>query len=115
MQEISRHQNKEVGMSEFNLNEMSLRDLQELKKKIDAAVTSYEARKLHEARSELEAKAKEFGFTLAELASADVKVKKARKPITPKWRHREEHNLTWSGRGRKPMWFDHAELIANDE
>lgn len=102
-------------MSELNLNEMGLRELQDLKKKVDAAVASYEARKLQEARSELEAKAKEFGFTLSELVSADVKVKKARKPSTPKWRHRDDEKLTWSGRGRKPMWFDHAELIANEE
>ena len=102
-------------MSEFNLNEMSLRELQDLKKKVDAAVASCEARKLQEARSELEAKAKEFGFTLSELVSADVKSKKTRKPITPKWRHRDDAKLTWSGRGRKPMWFDHAEAIPTQE
>lgn len=102
-------------MSEFNLNEMSLRELQDLKKKVDAAVASYEARKLLEARSELEAIAKEMGFSLAELVSADVKVKKTRKPSTPKWRHRENHDLKWSGRGKKPYWFDHAEAIPTQE
>ena len=102
-------------MSEFNLNEMSLRELQDLKKKVDAAVASYEARKLLEARSELEAMAKEFGFTLAELVSADVKVKKTRKPTSPKWRHRENHDLTWTGQGKRPRWFDDAEPIPTQE
>jgi DNA-binding protein H-NS len=100
---------------EINLSEMSLRELQDLKKKVDSAVANFEDRKLREARAELEAKAKEMGFSLAELVSADVKSKKTRKPTTPKWRHRENHEMTWSGRGRKPQWFDHAELIPNQE
>lgn len=102
-------------MSEFNLNEMSLRELKDLKKKVDAAVASYEARKLLEARSELEAKAKEMGFSLAELVSADVKVKKTRKPVSPKWRHKENYGLTWTGQGKRPRWFSDAEAIPTQQ
>lgn len=117
MQEILLHHNKGGGMSEFNLNEMSLRDLQDLKKKVDAAVASYEARKLQEARAELDARAKELGFSLAELvaSSTDAKPKKTRKPSTPKWRHRENHEMTWTGQGKRPKWFEHAELIPTQE
>lgn len=98
---------------DLNLSEMTLRELHDLKKKIDVAVATYEERRLREARVELEIKAKELGFSLAELLVADAKVKRA--PAKAKWRHRENHSLTWSGRGRKPAWFGSAEALPEAE
>jgi DNA-binding protein H-NS len=100
---------------DINLNEMSLREVQDLKKKVDSTIANFEERKLREARVELEIKAREMGFSLADLLAVEGKVKLTRKPAVPKWRHRENHEATWSGRGRKPQWFDHAELIPNQE
>ena len=100
---------------EINLSEMSLRELQDLKKKIDSTIANFEERKLREARVELEIKAREMGFSLADLLAVEGKVKLTRKPAVPKWRHRENHETTWSGRGRRPKWFDHAEIIPNQE
>lgn len=98
---------------ELNLSEMGLRELQDLKKKIGVAVAAHEDRKLREARAMLETRAKEMGFSLAEVLSAEAKSR--RPPAKAKWRHRENYSLTWSGRGRKPAWMDNAEALPQSE
>lgn len=95
-------------MNDTDLNALSIRDLKQLQKDVEKAIASYEERKKAEARAELEAKAKEMGYTLAELMTLEVK--KTRAPVQAKYRHPENPALTWSGRGRKPQWF--AEALA---
>lgn len=90
----------------FDLNAMSLSELRQLQKDIDKAIRSFESRKKAEARTALEAKAKEFGFSLADLANGAGGRK--RTPGVAKYRHPENPEVTWTGRGRKPKWVaDH--------
>jgi len=44
-----------------------------------------------------------MGYSLADLMGTEVKP--TRTPAAPKYRHPENASLTWSGRGRKPLWF----------
>lgn len=90
-------------MPNFDLTAFSLKELKDLQKDIDRAIANFETRQKAEARAELEALAKERGFSLAELVSSETK--KTRVPAQPKYRHPENPALTWSGRGRKPLWF----------
>lgn len=89
-------------MAKFNLEEMPLDDLKQLKKDVDRAIDSYHDRKKAEAAAELDALAREKGFSLAELSGL---ARKTRKPAKPKYRHPDDASITWSGRGRKPNWF----------
>lgn len=91
-------------MPDFDLNSMSLADLKQLQKNIANAVNGYETRKKSEALIALEAKAQELGFSLADLTGAK-KTRKTSGPIGPKYRHPENPEITWSGRGRQPGWF----------
>jgi DNA-binding protein H-NS len=51
------------------------------------------------------AKAREFGFSLADLTGG----KKAPRPAQPpKYAHPENASVTWSGRGRRPGWVKEA-------
>jgi DNA-binding protein H-NS len=90
-------------MTSINLDTLSLSDLKSLQKDIAKAIADFSDRKKTEAMAELEAHAKEMGFSLAEL----IRVKKQRKfsRTTAKYRHPENAEITWSGRGRKPGWF----------
>lgn len=90
----------------MDLESKSLEELKQLQKDIDAAIKSYEARKLAEARAKLEAMAAEMGVTLAEVVGTSGKGKKPAAP--PKYRHPENPTLTWTGRGRQPEWFKEA-------
>jgi DNA-binding protein H-NS len=89
----------------YELDGLSLKDLKKLEKDVAAAIASYETRAKAQALAELDAKARELGFSLAELTGAVVSVKGKRAPASAKYRHPENPSETWSGRGRKPAWF----------
>ena len=93
-------------MADFNLEALSLKELRQLQKDLAKAISTYEDRHKAEARTKLEAIAKEMGYSLAELIG--IEVKKTRAPAVAKYRHPENPALTWSGRGRKPQWFVEA-------
>ena len=101
-------------MADFNLKAMSLKELRQLQKDLAKAISTYEDRHKAEARVKLEAIAKELGYSLADLIG--VVVKAIRAPAMAKYRHPENAALTWSGRGRKPLWFvDPMEAKRNGE
>jgi len=90
----------------IDLNKLSLKELKDLQSQVAKAVASFEDRKKKEALVELEEKAREMGFSLAELTGAAVTRKRA--PATAKYANPANASETWSGRGRKPRWFEAA-------
>jgi DNA-binding protein H-NS len=88
----------------MDLNSLSLKELKDLQSQVAKAIASYEDRKKKEALAELEEKAREMGFTLAELTGAAPKTRK-RAPAVAKYANPADSSDTWSGRGRKPRWF----------
>ena len=90
-------------MAEFNIEAMSLKELKSLQKDLGKAISTFEDRQKSDARSKLEIIAKEMGYSLADLIGTEVKPTRA--PAVAKYRHPENAALTWSGRGRKPLWF----------
>lgn len=90
-------------MGEINLNALSLNELKQLQKRISKTIDTFEDRQKAEARAKLEAVAKEMGYSLAQFGAAEVKA--ARAPAVAKYCNPEDASMTWSGRGRKPLWF----------
>ena len=90
----------------INLNTLSLKELKYLQSQVAKTIAGFEDRKKKEALAELEEKAREMGFSLAELTGAAVTRKRA--PATAKYANPADASETWSGRGRKPRWFDAA-------
>ncbi|EEW24254.1 H-NS histone family protein [Rhodobacter ferrooxidans] len=93
-------------MADFNINALSLKDLKQLQKDVAKAISGFEDRKKAEARVALEARARELGFSLSDLAGVEVKA--TRNPAAAKYQHPENPSVTWSGRGRRPLWFVEA-------
>lgn len=92
-----------------NLETLSLRELKDLQAKVARAIATYEDRKKKEALAELEEKAREMGFSLAELMAIQAaKAPRKRTPTVAKYANPADPSDTWSGRGRKPNWFIHA-------
>lgn len=91
----------------MDLKNLSLSELKKLHSDVTKAIAGYEDRKKKEARAELEAKAKELGFSLAELLRAAPNERK-RSAIAAKYAHPENSTLTWTGRGRNPKWVTEA-------
>ena len=86
-----------------DLNEMSLPDLKQLHRNIAKTIAGYDARKKAEALAVLDAKAKELGFSLSELAGTVTGRKRG--AGVPKYRHPANPAITWTGRGRRPQWL----------
>jgi DNA-binding protein H-NS len=94
-------------MNNTDLYALSLAELKALQKDVAKAIAEFSDRKKTEAMQALEAHAKELGFSLAELTGA----KRTRKSSGPKaamYRHPENAEITWSGRGRQPGWIKSA-------
>jgi len=90
----------------MDLEALSLKELKDLRTQVDRAISSFEGRRKREAATELEAKARELGFTLQDLV--DVGSTRKRSTAEPKYANPENPSDTWTGRGRKPRWFAEA-------
>lgn len=90
----------------IDLNALSLKELKDLQVQVVKAISSYEDRKKKEALAELEEKARALGFSLAELTGSMAK--RGRAPAAAKYANPANRAETWSGRGRKPRWFEAA-------
>ena len=91
---------------DINLNELSLKELKDLQSQVAKAISGYEDRRKKEALAELEEKARTLGFSLAELTG--VSPARKRSPAVAKYANPDDPADTWSGRGRKPRWFEAA-------
>ncbi|MEO1797908.1 MAG: H-NS histone family protein [Pseudomonadota bacterium] len=97
-------------MKDIDLSKMSKAELTTLHKKVGKAIESFDERARQDALAELESKAKELGFSLAELTGA----KKAKTVNPPKYRNPEDPTQTWTGRGRQPDWIKAAKSAGKD-
>lgn len=91
---------------DISVNSLSLKELKDLQSQVAKAVATFEDRKKREVMAELEEVARAKGFSLAELTGATITRKRA--PATAKYANPADSSNTWSGRGRKPRWFEAA-------
>lgn len=89
-----------------NLNNLSLKELKDLQSQVAKAISTFEDRKKKEALSRLEEEARAMGFSLSELTGSSGVRKRA--PAVAKYANPANSSDTWSGRGRKPRWFEAA-------
>ena len=89
-----------------NLESLSLKELKQLQKDVDAAITEFKDRERKKALAEVEAFAKERGLLPADLA--ELTSKRTRKSAAPKYANPADASQTWTGRGRRPRWIEAA-------
>lgn len=97
-----------TGMDEnmkIDFDSMSLKDMQDLRSKLDRAINSYEDRKRREALAAVEAAARTHGFNLADLTGGRPNRSGT---VPPKYANPEDPTMTWTGRGRKPRWVQES-------
>ncbi len=95
-------------MTRPNLDNLSLEELKALQKDVEKAIADFESRKRKEAIEAVKAAAKEHGFSLDELTGGAAPRKSKASKNPPKYRHPENAEMTWSGRGRQPAWIKEA-------
>lgn len=92
-------------MQKSELDQMDIQDLKQLRKDVDRAIVSYEKRRRDEARAAAEKAAAEYGVSLADIVGGTRSKSGTRAARPAKYRHPENPELTWSGRGRQPHWI----------
>lgn len=100
----------------MDISKLSAKELEELATRIPNEIQKRKQAEKEKVLQEVIALAATHGFTLEELtdSKAVVTVQKkrgSRKPARVKYRHPQQSELTWTGRGRKPAWI--AEWIAS--
>ena len=96
----------------MDISTLSLADLKKLQTLLPAEIHRREKEEKAKTLKDLAALAAERGFTLEELLGAGVAAeKKERVPVAVKYRHPENGDLAWTGRGRQPKWL--VEFLAN--
>jgi DNA-binding protein H-NS len=91
----------------MNLNNMSLAELKALQKAIALEIKNFPDKAKMAARNELEAKARELGYSLTDLLGTATNTRKKRLVVV-RYRSPENPSLTWTGAGRRPNWFNDA-------
>ena len=88
----------------MELSNLSLAELKNLLNLIPAEIKRREEDEKAQALKDLEAFAAERGFSLEDLLGG-AKEKKVRTPVAVKYRHPQNADLAWTGRGRQPKWI----------
>ena len=88
-------------MTEINLDKLSVEQLENLKKGIDGAIDRRRNIELMAVREQVDALVDTSPFNLEEILEA----RPPKKPVAPKYQHPDDSTLTWTGRGRKPLWL----------
>lgn len=105
----------------MDLSTLSLNELRRLQSKIDAEIRRRSDITRRELLKKMQKMAAEEGLSLSDIipgATTDspATVNKARRSakgggkktgkVPPKYRHPDDSSLTWTGRGRKPLWVE---------
>ena len=99
-----------------DLSSLSKAELEALQRQVQEALMKSEARRKQDALEAVELAVKEFGFSLKDLLTFAPERKQTtarRSHREAKFRNPENPNETWSGRGRRPLWFT-AQLQAGE-
>jgi DNA-binding protein H-NS len=89
------------------IEKMSLEELENHRKEVEAAIRDYEKKRKAEALTAVRATAKEHGFSLEELLGTKPPQKSGSKGV-PKYANPADPSQTWTGRGRQPNWVKEA-------
>lgn len=89
----------------MDISHLSIAQLKELQAKIPAEITKRQTEDRQKVLEQMTALATSHGFSLEELLGKKGGAKKGSgKKVAAKYRHPSQPELTWTGRGRKPVW-----------
>src|SRR6185369_3269097 len=91
----------------MDLSTLSVIQLRELQQQIPAELKRRESQEKVNVLNEVRAFAKARGYAIEDLLGKDAKVKAVSgNKVKVKYRHPENSELEWTGRGRKPKWVE---------
>ena len=90
-----------------DLKSMTRKELEKLRKDVDAALQKVEARELKMAHDAAAKAAADFGFSLSDVTNMAGGSRRgsAKTVSAPKYRNPADASQTWTGKGRQPEWY----------
>ena len=94
----------------INLDSLSPAELQALIKNAEAQMESARKNQVQEVRTKIDALLKSAGLSIDEVypRRGGKGAKGPKAAVAPKYRNPENAAQTWSGRGKRPRWFNDA-------
>lgn len=94
----------------INLDTLSPAELQALIKSAEAQMGAARKTHIHEVRAKMDALLASSGLTLDEIypRRGGKGTKGPKAAVAPKYRNPDNAAQTWSGRGKRPLWFVEA-------
>lgn len=91
----------------IDINSLSPAELQALIKSAEAQMGAARKNHIHETRTKMDALLANAGLTLDEVypKRGGKGAKGTKAAVAPKYRNPENPAQTWSGRGKRPLWF----------
>lgn len=102
-------------VNKTSLDKASLPDLQETYEFIGQYLEDRREKDMPSAQEQMESMAKKLGYSLEDFLPTPYyqyqkSEPKERPKVPPKYMNPDNHEQTWSGRGRKPLWMvEHLE------
>jgi DNA-binding protein H-NS len=91
----------------MDLSTLSVAQLRDLQQQIPAEIKRREAQEKVNILNEVRAFAKARGYAIEDLLGKEAKVKAVSgNKVKVKYRHPQNPELEWTGRGRKPKWIE---------
>ena len=91
----------------MDISTLTVAQLRDLQLQIPAEIKRREAQEKINVLNELRALAKTHGYAIEDLLGKEVKVKTTTgNKVKVKYRHPQNVELEWTGRGRKPKWVE---------
>lgn len=93
-------------MGNMDINSLNIEALIELKKQIEIKIIEKQKQQRERLIAEFTEKAEKLGLSFEELIASNPKRKTSAKKLAAKYQHPENNQLTWTGRGRRPLWVE---------
>lgn len=95
-------------MSNIDLSKLSIDDLKKLTGSVDKEIGRQQKAKIEQARADMEKIAARLGMTAAQVLGIEKKRKTSKTVGVPKYRNPADASQTWTGRGKRPGWYNNA-------
>ncbi len=88
-----------------NIDKLTYQQLLDLEAKIADAIVARRNEEKAEVKRKMAELAAKSGFDVEELMGSSKGRRGKRGKVAPKYRHPQDASLTWTGRGRQPLWL----------
>lgn len=92
----------------IDLKNLNHHQLNELISRAESRKHELAKEKVVKVREKVLALLKTEGFALEDLFGGRTAARRTRRPAAPKFRNPSDHAQVWSGRGKRPRWFNAA-------